>query len=180
MADLDLKVRRSSIRAKRIRCGRSDCKRCPHGPYLYRVWREGKKVRTEYLGRATALVDGALRADPGVPVQEHPYRLGDRVRFIETPRPYWVTAVGKRYRIHDSRPPLRVVATGWGIFGRSQSLYAYVTLETPEGEAVFHPYDPTLSFTDPAGRLDRRFPTPLLVREPPQVLLPAEAEGKTP
>jgi hypothetical protein len=41
---------KGSIVKKKIPCGK-DCDGCPHGPYEYRVWREGDKVRTEYLGK---------------------------------------------------------------------------------------------------------------------------------
>ena len=38
-----------------VRCGRAGC-RCEagdkHGPYTYRYWREGKKVKKSYVGRA--------------------------------------------------------------------------------------------------------------------------------
>ena len=45
--------------AKRVeyrRCGYPSCRTCRegagHGPYLYAVWREGKKVKRKYLGKA--------------------------------------------------------------------------------------------------------------------------------
>lgn len=37
---------------KMIPCGK-DCGGCPHGPYEYRAYREGDKVKTEYLGTAS-------------------------------------------------------------------------------------------------------------------------------
>jgi len=44
-----------TIRAEYRRCGRETCSTCTdgngHGPYLYAVWREGKRVRRKYLGR---------------------------------------------------------------------------------------------------------------------------------
>lgn len=33
-----------------VRCSRSYCTRCPHGPYWYAYWRQGGKVRTKYIG----------------------------------------------------------------------------------------------------------------------------------
>jgi len=27
------------------------CKSCPHGPYWYQYWREGKRVRKRYIGK---------------------------------------------------------------------------------------------------------------------------------
>jgi hypothetical protein len=39
---------------KYVYCGKEKCRSCPHGPYLYVSRREGKKVKTLYLGRADA------------------------------------------------------------------------------------------------------------------------------
>jgi hypothetical protein len=39
---------------KYVYCGKEKCRGCPHGPYLYVSRREGKKVKTLYLGRADA------------------------------------------------------------------------------------------------------------------------------
>jgi hypothetical protein len=43
-------------RAEYRRCGAPTCRTCRegrgHGPYLYAVWREGKKVKRKYLGKA--------------------------------------------------------------------------------------------------------------------------------
>lgn len=44
-----------SVRREYRKCGAAICKSCRegagHGPYLYAVWREGKKVKRKYLGR---------------------------------------------------------------------------------------------------------------------------------
>ncbi len=37
-----------------VYCGKGKCKSCPHGPYLYVSRREGKKVKSVYLGKADA------------------------------------------------------------------------------------------------------------------------------
>ena len=34
---------------KKVPCGK-DCDGCPHGPYEYRVHRDGKKLKWEYVG----------------------------------------------------------------------------------------------------------------------------------
>jgi len=38
------------------KCGDKSCRTCDegrgHGPYLYAVWREGRKVKRKYLGKA--------------------------------------------------------------------------------------------------------------------------------
>ena len=35
---------------KKIPCGKENCSTCPHGPYEYRVYREGKNLKWDYLG----------------------------------------------------------------------------------------------------------------------------------
>lgn len=42
---------RGTVVEKRVPCGK-DCGGCPHGPYRYLAYREGDKVKTEYLGSA--------------------------------------------------------------------------------------------------------------------------------
>jgi len=37
---------------KEVPCGKKNCSSCPHGPYKYRVYRDGDTVKTEYLGSA--------------------------------------------------------------------------------------------------------------------------------
>ncbi len=39
---------------KYVYCGKEKCRSCPHGPYLYATRREGKKVKSVYLGKADA------------------------------------------------------------------------------------------------------------------------------
>jgi len=39
---------------KKVYCGKEGCRSCPHGPYLYVSRREGRKVKSVYLGRADA------------------------------------------------------------------------------------------------------------------------------
>jgi len=42
---------RGNVVEKRVPCGK-DCGGCPHGPYRYLAYRDGGKVKTEYLGPA--------------------------------------------------------------------------------------------------------------------------------
>nr|WP_264475253.1 site-specific DNA-methyltransferase [Halorubellus salinus] len=51
--DQILGVRRThngTIVMKEVPCGKENCSSCPHGPYKYRVYRDGGSVKTEYLG----------------------------------------------------------------------------------------------------------------------------------
>lgn len=41
-----------TIVLKEVPCGKENCSSCPHGPYKYRVYRDGNDVKTEYLGSA--------------------------------------------------------------------------------------------------------------------------------
>ena len=40
-----------SYRLESVSCGKPGCSRCPHGPYWYAYWREGGKLRSQYIGR---------------------------------------------------------------------------------------------------------------------------------
>lgn len=44
-------ARAETYRCEYVRCGKKGCKRCPHGPYWYGYWREGKRTRKRYYGR---------------------------------------------------------------------------------------------------------------------------------
>jgi len=39
-----------TYRLERVKCGKA-CKGCPHGPYLYKYWREAGRLRKGYVGR---------------------------------------------------------------------------------------------------------------------------------
>jgi hypothetical protein len=41
-----------TILKKKVPCGKDACSQCPHGPYRYRYYRDGDKVKSEYLGTA--------------------------------------------------------------------------------------------------------------------------------
>jgi len=41
------------VRSRRIRCGKR-CGTCPHGPYLYEVWRDDDgKIHERYIGKGS-------------------------------------------------------------------------------------------------------------------------------
>ncbi|MFB6284280.1 MAG: hypothetical protein ABEK59_10180 [Halobacteria archaeon] len=48
IVEKDKKERYTEV-VKKVPCGK-DCSGCPHGPYLYHVRREGKKLEWEYKG----------------------------------------------------------------------------------------------------------------------------------
>ena len=37
-------------RQRAVRCGRTNCSACPHGPYWYAHWKEGGRKRSMYIG----------------------------------------------------------------------------------------------------------------------------------
>lgn len=39
------------LRRRAVKCGKSNCSRCPHGPYWYAYWWEDGKRRSRYLGK---------------------------------------------------------------------------------------------------------------------------------
>jgi hypothetical protein len=42
---------RVSLRHQMVKCGKSGCTKCPHGPYWYAYWTENGKRRSRYVGR---------------------------------------------------------------------------------------------------------------------------------
>lgn len=46
-----------SMRQQMVRCGKSGCTRCPHGPYWYAYWTEDGRRRSRYVGK---LLDESL------------------------------------------------------------------------------------------------------------------------
>ena len=48
------------LRRQHVRCGKSNCQKCPHGPYWYAYWREGGRRRSRYLGKLDEATDASL------------------------------------------------------------------------------------------------------------------------
>lgn len=42
--------RLGTVRLRKVKCGKKNCKKCPHAIYAYAQYREGKKIKTKYLG----------------------------------------------------------------------------------------------------------------------------------
>ena len=40
-----------TYRQESVRCGKSSCTTCPHGPYWYAYWKEEGRTRKSYIGR---------------------------------------------------------------------------------------------------------------------------------
>jgi hypothetical protein len=49
--ELEGRAGKVSYRQERVRCGRANCTRCPHGPYWYAYWREDGRLRSRYIGK---------------------------------------------------------------------------------------------------------------------------------
>jgi hypothetical protein len=39
------------LRAQHVKCGKTNCARCPHGPYWYAYWWEDGRRRSRYVGK---------------------------------------------------------------------------------------------------------------------------------
>lgn len=39
------------LRRQMVKCGKTSCTRCPHGPYWYAYWWESGKRRSRYVGK---------------------------------------------------------------------------------------------------------------------------------
>lgn len=51
-----------TYRLETVKCGKENCRSCPHGPYWYAYYREGDKLKSRYIGRELpAEVQDALR-----------------------------------------------------------------------------------------------------------------------
>jgi hypothetical protein len=48
---------KGSIVARYVKCGKEGCRKCPHGPYYYLVWKDGGKTRWKYLGKVVDTMD---------------------------------------------------------------------------------------------------------------------------
>lgn len=40
-----------SLRHQMVRCGKTGCTKCPHGPYWYAYWSENGRRKSRYVGR---------------------------------------------------------------------------------------------------------------------------------
>lgn len=49
--DLSRSAPEVKLRQREVRCGKSGCTKCPHGPYWYAYWWEDGKRRSRYLGK---------------------------------------------------------------------------------------------------------------------------------
>ena len=43
-----------TYRQEEVRCGKSGCTTCPHGPYWYAYWKQDGRTRKRYIGRTLA------------------------------------------------------------------------------------------------------------------------------
>ncbi len=53
--DKDGRVRIGTVRLKEVRCGKKNCKKCPHKIYAYAQYRVKNKVTEKYIGVASYL-----------------------------------------------------------------------------------------------------------------------------
>jgi len=53
-----------SYRLESVKCGKPGCKSCPHGPYWYAYFREGKRLRSRYIGKILPQEAGVEEAPP--------------------------------------------------------------------------------------------------------------------
>lgn len=40
-----------SYRLESVKCGKPNCRSCPHGPYWYAYFRENNRLKSRYIGR---------------------------------------------------------------------------------------------------------------------------------
>jgi hypothetical protein len=50
---------RETYRCEYVRCGKRNCRSCPHGPYWYAYWKVDKRTRKRYIGKDNPYADVA-------------------------------------------------------------------------------------------------------------------------
>ncbi len=53
-----------TYRLESVSCGKPGCRTCPHGPYWYAYYREGKRLKSRYVGRELPPDVKALKERP--------------------------------------------------------------------------------------------------------------------
>ena len=48
-----------TYRCEYVRCNKADCGTCPHGPYWYGYYRDGKRVKKRYFGLSDPRREGS-------------------------------------------------------------------------------------------------------------------------
>ena len=53
-----------TIREEYVKCGKSDCSRCKHGPYYYAYWKDDSgKLKKKYIGKYHPSIDKHKSSD---------------------------------------------------------------------------------------------------------------------
>jgi hypothetical protein len=106
-----------------VKCGKPTCKSCPHGPYWYAYWREGKRVRKRYVGKSREFDRSYDRA-------EEPRFVAESPAVVRT-QPEALKALG----LHGD-PSYQVAKTAWRIAAmkahpdRGGTAAAFVSIQT--------------------------------------------------
>ena len=66
----ELGLPRGSIVAKYVKCGKEGCRKCPHGPYYYLVWKEGGKTKWRYIGKVIDAMEAEKRKKAKIIIQK--------------------------------------------------------------------------------------------------------------
>lgn len=53
-----------TYRQEWVKCGKAQCKRCPHGPYWYAYWSEKGKLHKRYIGKNLPHEDATQEEPP--------------------------------------------------------------------------------------------------------------------
>lgn len=120
------------IRIRRVQCCRSDCTKCPHGPYYWAIWRDkiGKK-QERYLGK---MMPHAVLLTTPIMITNPP-QIGSAVILFDSP---WATlGPGMRGIWHSVVSTFRVDGYGVSYFGRRRSMSEWVSLRTQNGDRIY-------------------------------------------
>lgn len=54
-----------TLQLEHVRCGKDSCRSCPHGPYWYAYFRQGRRIRSVYIGKDINRAHMILADTPG-------------------------------------------------------------------------------------------------------------------
>src|SRR2546427_8121952 len=61
----------AKIRREYVKCGKSDCPRCKHGPYYYAYWKDDSgKLKKKYIGKYPPSIDKYKSSDIDCPASD--------------------------------------------------------------------------------------------------------------
>jgi hypothetical protein len=71
-----------TYRCELVTCGKANCVCCPHGPYWYAYWRDGKRMRKKYIGKQLTPKTALPPLTPAQPMKPEPMDIYAAKRLL--------------------------------------------------------------------------------------------------